>query len=326
MSSSGKRLGSVADQFGIEDVGSTLLEDLAKGPYEPEEVIREYVQNAVDAHRLWKSETGTDPEGPIQVEVRGEQLSIFDFGIGMDMAEVKKVKSIAVSRKRVADVALTGHKGVGVWAGLSYFEKLTLFTTKRGSNHEFRLTIQFKRIVDAISEEANIGEVLNPNYSIDEYEADEDDHYTIVTLDRPTRSQDRFTESPKVADAVRAICPCEVDPNFVFRNELMAWYAQHKIEFYPMVVDGTPVYRKYSSAVEQFISSILSIDDKPVAQYWYAVTKKHQLRPTNGELVGFRLVQNGFVIGGANPRSEPDLRGYRRLGVTNSNYLKWPCR
>jgi hypothetical protein len=46
-------LGSLSDSFTIEDVGSTLLEHLAQGLYQPDEVIREYMQNAVDAHRLY---------------------------------------------------------------------------------------------------------------------------------------------------------------------------------------------------------------------------------------------------------------------------------
>lgn len=323
MPTAGKPLGRVDDQFTIEDVGSTLLEHLAKGLYQPEEVIREYVQNAVDAHRLWKTETGGLPDFPIHVEVRGEQLTVYDYGIGMDMADIKKVKSIAVSRKRDADVALTGHKGVGIWAGLSYFEKLTLFTTKKGVDREYRLTIHFKSIVDAISDERNIGEVLNPNYSIYMHEADEDEHYTIVTLERPTRSADWFTESGKVADAIRTICPCEIDPDFVFHDELLDWYDQHGMEIYPMMVDGAPVYRTFSSAVEHLKSEAITINDEPVAELWYAVSKKYQLPSAGGQLVGFRLVQNGFVIGGANPRSEPALNGYKKLGVSNSNYLNW---
>src|SRR5262245_27674746 len=109
-----KLLRRIEDEFGIEDVGSTLLEDLAKGLYQPYEVIREYVQNAVDAHRLWFSKTGEDPKTAIQIEIQGDTITIIDNGVGMTEKEIKKVKSIAVSRKRDADVELTGHKGVGI--------------------------------------------------------------------------------------------------------------------------------------------------------------------------------------------------------------------
>src|SRR5437588_11459980 len=78
-----KRYRLLDDRFGIEDVGSTLLDHLAKGLYPADEVLREYIQNAIDAHRMWKHETQTEPEGPIQIEIRGDRLSILDYGIGM---------------------------------------------------------------------------------------------------------------------------------------------------------------------------------------------------------------------------------------------------
>jgi HSP90 family molecular chaperone len=121
-------IGALQDTFTISDVGSTLLEDLAKGIYRPHEVIREYVQNGVDAHRLYRSAAGLEPERPIGIEIRPDKLSIFDFGVGMDDDDIKKVKSVAVSRKRDADVILTGHKGVGIWAGLSYFDVFVLLS------------------------------------------------------------------------------------------------------------------------------------------------------------------------------------------------------
>ena len=42
-------LKKIDDKFKIEHVGSSLLNELAKGLYQPESVIREYIQNAIDA-------------------------------------------------------------------------------------------------------------------------------------------------------------------------------------------------------------------------------------------------------------------------------------
>src|SRR5437660_872349 len=173
---------TIDDTFGIEDVGSTLLDHLAKGLYPEAEVLREYIQNAIDAHRIWKHKTGTEPEGPIQVEVRGERLSVIDYGVGMSKEEVRKVKSIAITSKLDSEIPLTGHKGVGIWAGLSYFETLILETTKRGDPFGYRLTIHFRKIVESISDRANIGEVMGGNYFIEEYDEEIEKHSTSVTL------------------------------------------------------------------------------------------------------------------------------------------------
>ena len=295
------------DEFSLEDVGSTLLQDLAKGIYQPDEVIREYIQNAVDAHRLWKDETGTDPDGPIQIEIRGDIISIYDYGIGMAETEVRKVKSIAVSDKPMADVSLTGHKGVGIWAGLSYFDTLELYSTKRGVERGYRLTIHFKRIVDAIGQSVHIGEVLNPNYRIEEFEEAKDEHYTVVTLKNPIqpRSGDEFTNPNKFRDAVRRICPCEIDPTFVFHKEVTDWYSQQGFESFQIELDGIPVYRSFPSTVENFATSSITVNDIPVALYWRAINKSNRiLSAKDDQLIGFRIIRNGFVLGKMNPYSE----------------------
>jgi hypothetical protein len=305
------------DKFSLEDVGSTLLQDLAKGIYQPDEVIREYVQNAVDAHRLWRDETGSDPDGPIQIEIRGDIISIYDYGIGMDEIEVRKVKAIAVSDKPMADVSLTGYKGVGIWAGLSYFDTLELYSTKRGVDRGYRLTIQFKEIVDAIDQASNIGEVLNPHYRIEEFEETRDEHFTVVNLKNPIqpRSGDEFTNPNKVRDAIRRICPCEIDPTFVFHREVMDWYSQQGFESFQIELDGMPVYRSYPSTVEEFTEGSITVNDVPVAVYWSAVNKSNRiLSPKDDQLVGFRIIQNGFVLGKTNSYSE-DLKVH--------SYLNW---
>lgn len=324
MATSNRLLERLDDKFTLDDVGSSLLEDLAKGLYKPDEVIREYVQNAVDAHRLWSSETGSQPEGPIQIEVRGDKISILDYGIGMDEQEVKRVKSIAVSKKPGADVRLTGHKGVGIWAGLSYFENLTLYTTKRGSDRAYELTLYFKRIVDAISDNASIGDVLDPNYSIDVYEAEIDDHYTDVTLGSPTRSIDCFVDGEKVGDAIRRICPCQIDPTFAFHDNLTEWYSQHGLELFPIAVNGQLVHRSYPGVVEGFESSSITVDDNPVAEYWLAVNKRNAALPVKeDQLVGFRVIQDGFTIGDTNLYGERQRVGFDTLSDAAVKYPNW---
>ena len=319
-----KKYRHLSDQFTIKDVGSTLLNHLAKGLYPADEVIREYVQNAIDAHRLWKREYSTEPEGPIQIEVRGDRLSILDYGIGMFEEEVRRVKSIAVTTKVDTNLSLTGHKGVGIWAGLSYFDTLILETTRRGSDLGYRLTIHFKRIVDSINDRADIGEVMGNNYLIEEYNEEYDEHYTSVTLEKPTRSSDTFTDEHKVRDAIRRICPCEIDPNFVYYKKVMEWYEQHGFETFDIWVEGQPVYRSFPSSVEHFKSLSITVNDVVVAQCWNAINKvSHELKPKNDELIGFRLIQTGFALGGENLYGASKLPNYKPLNQSTLGYLAW---
>lgn len=313
----------VNDEFKIEHVGSSLLNELAKGLYRPEAVLREYIQNAIDAHRLWEIETGSKPEFPIQLEFRGNGISILDYGIGMDEKEIRNVKSVAVSTKQnfETELGLTGHKGVGIWAGLSFFETLILRTSKMGDDKGFQITLHFKNILDSIDENTDIGTALNPNYEIYEYIEEMDEHYTDVTLENPTNSAEWFLNSNEVGDAIKRICPCKIHPNFVFQQEVENWYDQHQFDAFDITLDGEPVYRDYVGAVGDFTEETITINDMPVAQVWYAVSKKAMMKPVLGQLVGFRVIQNGFVIGGVNPYSSKNLPGFEPLSI--GQYPDW---
>ncbi len=315
---------TVDDSFSIKDVGSKLLDHLAKGLYPEAEVLREYIQNAIDAHRIWKHQTNTEPEGPIQVEVRGDRLSVIDYGVGMSIEEVRKVKSIAITSKWDEEIPLTGHKGVGIWAGLSYFDILILETTKRGDPFGYRLTIHFNRIVESIDDRTNIGEVMDGNYFIEEYDEEIEKHSSSVTLVNPKRTSVLFASVDKIREAISRICPCEIDPNFTYSQKVKDWYEQQGLEMYSIVVDGEPVYRSYPSSVEYFKTFPITINDSVVAYGWQALHKVNgKLKPTHGELVGFRLIESGFTVGEDNPYGSTNLAGYQGLNNAVVTYLGW---
>lgn len=320
---SGQPQKRINDEFKIEDVGSSLLNELAKGLYTAEAVLREYIQNAVDAHRQWEGETGSRVELPIQVELRPNGISILDSGIGMNEMEARNVKAVAVSPKRnqQEQIELTGHKGVGIWAGLSFFEKLTLQTSRKGEAKGYKIEIHFKRILESISEKTHIGAALNPNYEIYELAEDLESHYTDITLTNPTKDSEWFLNPEKVADALRRIVPCQIDPNFVFHNEVVEWQQKNRFETFIVELNGDPVYRDYSSAVEDFTHETLTINDISVAEVWYAISKRKMLKPNAGQLVGFRIIQSGFVIGDTNPYSARKLSGFGELSV--GEYPNW---
>ncbi|MEM7298327.1 MAG: ATP-binding protein, partial [Bacteroidota bacterium] len=313
------------DEFTLDDVGSTLLEDLAKGLYQAEEVIREYIQNAIDAHRMWMHETDSPPEGPIQVELRGTSISIYDYGIGMGETEIRRVKSIALSSKRDSDASLTGHKGVGVWAGLSSFEVMRLYTTKKGCGKAYELSLKFQEIVKSIKENVSLGKVLNPNYNISVYEESEDEHFTVVTLENPVADKSSwFLNEEHIQDAVRRICPCPIDPDFVFEDKITDWYKGHDFQTFEIEVNGEPVYRSYPNTVVNFESGNISIDDKNVAYFWRAINRKNRvLKVKDHQMAGFRIIQDGFTLGEDNLYGKMRLAGYDDLTKGAVGYLDW---
>jgi hypothetical protein len=317
-------VGQIHDEFGLDNLGSKLLNSLAGGVYEPQEVIREYVQNAVDAHRIVRDETGFAPEEPIHIEFRGGDgsLSFLDYGIGMDEDEIKKVKSIAVSDKSLRDASLTGYKGVGIWAGYSFFDKFTLYTTKKGVPFGYEMTIDFKAIRESISHENSLAEALKEKHTIYKYEEDVDEHRTTATLHSPSENAEFFGDPDSVIDAVRRTCPCRLDPTFDHSDEVEEWYTENGFEFFSILAGGEEVFRSCPSNVREPEFGEIRVGETVVAKYWQALTdSKGVLSPDEHQMVGFQILQKGFIIGQENIYSEDTLLGYE--DIRTQAYLRW---
>jgi hypothetical protein len=320
--------GQLHDEFTIANIGANLLRNLAEGLYSPAEVVREYVQNAIDAHRLWEHvEAGELPTDPVQIEVLDEDLVIIDYGIGMNEAGVKAVKDISVSSKPLFDVHLTGHKGVGIWAGLSYFDQLTLFTSTRGDVRGYKLTLRFREMADLIRSSKvhslHVGEVLNPNFTIEYYDEEVERHGTIVRLSAPRKNRDSYLNVDWLAAAIRERCPCEIDETFALSSDVKRLYKLHNIQTFPIHVDGKPVTRSFPSNVEGFVSDAIRVGDSPIAVYWKAVHNVNGiLNPAGGQVCGLRLYQTGFEIAGQNPYSRQSLTDYPTIKLQDT-YPNW---
>lgn len=322
-------LGQVDDRFDIKNIGADLLANLARGLYSPAEVVREYIQNAVDAHRVWEhSVSGERPEGPVQIEILEDNLTIVDYGSGMDERLIRLVKDISKSPKPLMDLELTGHKGVGIWAGLSYFDTLTIYSSILNSTSGYRMVIDFRKIADLLhSEEVHsldVGEVLNPHYRIDKYEADRDAHGTTIRLTGPTIASDFFLDPESIANAVRERCPCQLDATFALFNSAQAFYQENGVETFPIEVNGVPVRRSFPSNVEDFRTEVIEVNDRKVAVFWKAVHINNTiLVPEGTQLVGLRLYQTGFQIGDHNPYSRQHVgEGYPDIKLAQT-YPNW---
>lgn len=311
------------DEFGLEHVGSALLDELATGLYQPPEVLREYIQNAVDAHREWREEMGTESEDPIRIELRGDRITVSDSGIGMSESEIRMVKAIAVSPKGRKDFTLTGHKGVGIWAGMGWFDELELYTSKAGTDKGYLLKINFSGVKEAISDSVNIGEALNSNYSIFEYDDDRDAHYTDVNLINPKNSASIFQDEHEISSFVREVVPCQIDPGFVFHDEVVGFYRDNEIDTFKIEVNSSPVYKRFPSSVEGYSVDAIRVNDDIVAKYWRCISKTSKRMDIDDKhSVGFRLIEKGFALGGGNPYSQKELQGQDPIKLS-PNYLDW---
>jgi hypothetical protein len=303
----------ISDTFSTEHIGATLLNEVARVMYRPDEVIREYVQNAVDAHREFTARYRVPVNDAIHLEIRKNALWIYDYGAGMNEERISDAKGIFVTTKDKVGaklgVSFTGYKGIGIWAGLNYFRRLRIESTAKGDSNIYCLELEFKKIVDAINRAPHIGAVLDPHFRLLQKEGDRNDHYTIVALEEPLIEADFFQDKDAIKRAIAKYCPCRIDPRFELGDAVAEFYEKHGLETFDIRVEGEDVYRTFHRSVSDFRTSKLTIDDKDFAVYWLAINPaaeslKVRKNDRDEPVTGVRIVQDGFQIGERNLYSE----------------------
>ena len=136
-------------EYTIEDIGSQTMEIISKGLYsDPFHLIREYVQNAVDAK----------PRDSITISIQGRDIFVHDRGCGLDEQRLNEAKQIGITSKNFAENV--GFRGIGIWSALGVAEKLILTTSIKGEDKKRILVINFDDIMKGISPQKSIKEVL----------------------------------------------------------------------------------------------------------------------------------------------------------------------
>jgi hypothetical protein len=300
----------VSANWTISDIGAPLLASLAEGLYDAQEVLREYVQNAVDSYVDFRRLTGRDPQNTVQVFIdsNAAEVHVMDRGVGMDRDDILLAKSIAVSPKLSRPNDFVGFRGIGIWSGLSVCDTLTLETTKINVPFLYRLKIDFKSIREHIYEPIPIDELLRGRFEIHQQDTNLEDHYTHVRLInvRSDRYQ-ALLDVDKMTHYAAQYLPVPFDPNWSYTPAIkkalaiIPWTAT-----YDFTINGEPVFRRFPSDAEikepEFIN--LTDDDKrSVAFAWVAQTKRTGQRKAievnykRGEVNNFAVRIKNFAVG-----------------------------
>lgn len=290
----------IADEFTIDDIGARLLANLAKGIYHHEAVLREYVQNACDAYKALIADTKEIPDDEvIHIDVEDDStIAIQDYGLGMDLHDVKKAKRIAVSNKTVLS-DMIGFRGIGIWAGFQACEKLELTTTKRGSPKRYRLEIDFAEILKRVDDNINIKELLDGRFRIEEEDnVDKDEHYTRVRLIGLDGDYRQLANNKELERIVSQVLPCKIDPKFKFKADLDAFLnTVVGFEEYSILVDRNEVYKSFPDG-DKFQTFTLRADSNEVGKVWWVSGHgSRQLDPSRYQYRNFRLRVKNFAVG-----------------------------
>ena len=160
--------------FTLEDIGPNLLESITKGLYtNPFHVIREYVQNEIDAK---------PPPTQISVVIDGRNISIRGDGCGMNDGDIQLAKRIGFSTKDPEESV--GFRGIGIWSGVAVCDLLIISTKREGEYKKHVLTIDASGIRREIDNRTskNLAELLSDHITRTEVDAGALDHGTHVEL------------------------------------------------------------------------------------------------------------------------------------------------
>jgi len=294
----------------IRDIGAPLLASLAEGLYDAQEVLREYVQNAVDSYVDFRRLTGRDPQNTVQVFIdsNAAEVHVMDRGVGMDQEDILLAKSIAVSPKLSRPNDFVGFRGIGIWSGLSVCDTLILETTKVNVPFLYRLRIDFKSIRDHIYEPIPIDELLRGRFEIHQQETNLEDHYTHVRLVNVRRDRyQALLDVEKMANYSAQYLPVPFDPNWPYTAAIkkalatVPWTAT-----YDFTINGESVFRRFPSDTEikePEFKNLLDDEKRPVAFAWVAETKRTGQRKAievnykQGEVNNFAVRIKNFAVG-----------------------------
>lgn len=322
-------------EWTIKDVGAPLLDSITSGVYSGLAIFREYVQNAVDSYAGFERTTGLLPQNDVQVSVDtiNGNLSIMDYGLGMDWEDIKIARKIAVSPK-LRSTEYVGFRGIGIWSGLSVCKKLVITTTKYGDSFEYRLTIDCSSIVEQIGTPIPLDELLQDRVGIQEREGELGSHYTRVALYGVNQTVAGELLNPQaLRKYAEQNLPVPFSPEW--KDEKGFSYTDAVTRFledvpwtttYNLTIDNDPVYRRFPNPkviqAPEFVE--IFTETKPprkIGVAWVSETRRAEgskrgvIDISDGGVRNIAIRVKNFVVG--------DRGRYSEEQVKDANNLEW---
>ena len=296
----GSKWKQVQSAFSIKDIGAYLMANLAKGLYTGPEVIREYVQNAVDSYVEFTTLIPELPENEVRVDVRERSVLIYDRGIGMGTKEVQEAKKIALPTKPQRDPQYVGFRKLGIWSGLTVCKKLIIETSKFGEPYQFRITMNFENIARDVERPISIKDLLDPNVRIERSDEKKDEHYTKIELQDILDQYHDLLDIEHLKQVIVDHCPTHLALSFTHSGAIEQRLKDEGINFYKIFVKGTQIFRDFPAGVTAPEWREIKVNGKPVALAWYCLDNRDTggLKLTDAyQRRNFSLRIKNFAIG-----------------------------
>ena len=215
-------------------VGKDVLELLSTAMYvDPLSVVREYVQNAVDAidqaYSAGLLKGARKGRIEIRLDPQARTLRVSDNGIGVrNRVAVRTLCAFGNSPKRGA--GLRGFRGVGRLAGLGY-ARAVCFRTKGPSDAKaVELRWDCRRLRSLLHDQTSpdrLSDVVREVVSVRKYDSAEK-HFFEVELEGVIRiGQDSLLNEDVVERYLRQVVPLPFDTDFRYSAAISEFLAEH---------------------------------------------------------------------------------------------------
>ncbi len=286
-------------------VGKYILDTLSIGMYNnPLMLMREYVQNSVDAIDEFKKKEGLFDNQAIDIRIDGRNRSIriVDNGTGLSADYAKNaLHDIGRSLKKIP--LDRGFRGIGRLGGLGYCEALT-FTTKAKGEQNYSVSRwdckKLRSLIKDDQEVVNIVDLIDQvaEFTVLTYSKKRDDHFFMVEMSEVKSSRDILLNVPVVKAYLSQVTPVPFDSKrFAYADMINAELRNRapKYDTYNICLNGEQVIKQYSDAVPLGKESKDSISDIEFIEL-----------QNGAELLGFGWIAKLNLLGSINSTSLVD--------------------
>ena len=227
-------------------IGKDILELISGGMYiDPMSMIREYIQNAVDAideatkNRKYRTKA---PEIRLVIDHSNRGLSIRDNGAGIPANAFERAM-VSVGASQKMDTDARGFRGIGRFAGLSYCRELIFRTSYAGEKtvSEIRWDgVQFKKLASDPNYCGDLKCFLKDIAEVSYHEeVKSPEHFFEVELKGVVRyKNDRLLNEKEIYDYLSQYAPVPFSSNFKYAEQIDDHLRAHGVfSTYPIYIE-----------------------------------------------------------------------------------------
>lgn len=296
-------------QVGPEHVGANLLDIVSGALYSDVlDIVREYIQNAVDAGA-----------SRVRLVLRPKEIWIRDNGSGMTPAGLDEARKVAVSAKRGHAV---GFRGIGIYSSFAASDSLEVITRPQGGTGVYSLRLEFRgmrreaeaRAAAETSTPLPLQEALARFTEIRDFDGevpmDDGGAFTLIRISRPNAHlREALEDEVELTKYLRRAVPLNFPPGHPIATEVVKGLKKYGVERRGIDVDLTPNGKdpmksgastafymdEFKELLRPSVRTLRASNGQLLGVLWFAVHKEPSVIPNHAHGIQIRI--KGFGIG-----------------------------